>query len=382
MFFFTLLDTRRYRAFMKIMNGHGVLLAIADGVKICAPPSDFAEIVSKIHALAMSEAGLTTQASKNRVYVKSSARVEWIAYLDASPLSEEYNTISLDGIMDGRLPNLDEFDEAFYVPNQGPHWPEADGINILGTPLGSPAFAEQYLQGKLKKHELLLSLIENVAKDGYSREAHKMMTGSTAPRLTHILKNIPKDESSTNWMKAVEDAHLTTWMKCVGAETLDATLPPIERAHLAALIDLPLQFGGVGLQSIIRAADEELLRSWSSITSDLIIFCRYKDLPVYSKLAYTLDSMTYTPDDLPNIPAIPAIETMLTTSTRAHFFLDNTPEPRSTLPPPLSWARELWRSLDNTPPSSIHQHPIRSCFPTSAPMRTMRMLRANKSAPS
>jgi hypothetical protein len=47
-------------AFMKILNGQGVLLAIADDVQICAPPYVLAEIAEKLSALAMSEARLTT----------------------------------------------------------------------------------------------------------------------------------------------------------------------------------------------------------------------------------------------------------------------------------------------------------------------------------
>ncbi len=47
--------------------GRGIPLAVADDVKICAPPSVLAKIVDMLPALAMS--ALTTQASKNRVYV-------------------------------------------------------------------------------------------------------------------------------------------------------------------------------------------------------------------------------------------------------------------------------------------------------------------------
>ena len=68
--FSNIFATRLYRAFTKILNGRGILLVIADDVKICAPPSDLAEIVDRLPALAMSETGLTTQASKNRVYVQ------------------------------------------------------------------------------------------------------------------------------------------------------------------------------------------------------------------------------------------------------------------------------------------------------------------------
>ena len=50
------MSARLYRSFMKIINGRRILLAIADDVKICAPPSVLVEIVDKLPALAMSEA--------------------------------------------------------------------------------------------------------------------------------------------------------------------------------------------------------------------------------------------------------------------------------------------------------------------------------------
>ncbi len=210
--FFNILSAKLYRAFMKILNGRRILLAISDDVKICCPPSVLAEVVDKLPALAMSEAGLKTQASKNRVYVQPSARAGWVAFLEANPRSEDMNILSLHDIPDGRLPEPVEFEEAFYAPHQGPQWPDADGINILGTPLGSPAFVEQYLQEKLAKHKTLLNFIKNVAKAGFSREAHKMLTTADVPRLTHVLKSVPKDDASTTWMKEADDAHLTTWM--------------------------------------------------------------------------------------------------------------------------------------------------------------------------
>ena len=105
---------------MKIFNGRGILLAIADDVKICTPPSVLAQIVDTLPTLAMSEAELTTQATKNRVYVQSSARASWIAYLDTNPRSEATKTFSLHDIPDGRLSEPDAQDEAFYAPHQGP----------------------------------------------------------------------------------------------------------------------------------------------------------------------------------------------------------------------------------------------------------------------
>jgi hypothetical protein len=56
---------------------------------------------------------------------------------------------------------------------------------------------EEYLHKKMEKHKLLLSFIVDVAEMGFSREAHTMLTGSTVPRLTHILKSVPKYQAST-----------------------------------------------------------------------------------------------------------------------------------------------------------------------------------------
>ncbi len=144
------------------------------------------------------------------MYVQPSARAGWEAFLEANSRCEDPNIMFLFNIPDGRLPEPVECEEGFYAPHQGPQWPNADGIDVLKTPLESPAFVEQYLQTKLEKHQILLTFIENVDKVGFSREAHKMLTAVDVPRLTHVLKYVPKDASSTGWMKMVDDAHLST----------------------------------------------------------------------------------------------------------------------------------------------------------------------------
>jgi hypothetical protein len=104
----------------------------------------------------MSGAGLKTQAIKNRVYVPPSARAGWDAYLEANPRLVDPSVLCLHGILDGRLPPPTESDDAFYNHEiLRPSWSENDGINILGTPLGSPTFVEEYLNNKLEMHETL-----------------------------------------------------------------------------------------------------------------------------------------------------------------------------------------------------------------------------------
>jgi hypothetical protein len=131
-------------------------------------------------------------------------------------------------------------------------------------------------------------------------------------------------------MQATDDAHLSTWLTCVGAEQLDAALSTPKNTHLAVAMDLPPHFGGVGLQTLIRAAGEELLGSWAAVTSDLINFCRSKGLSTYSQIADALDSIANTPpthmEEVHTALLHPSIDTMMTVSMRAHAFLGTIPK--------------------------------------------------------
>jgi hypothetical protein len=176
----------------------------------------------------MSEASLKTQASKNRIYVQPSACTTWTSYPNDNPRTSDESILCLNDILDGRLPPSEENDEDYYNHSIGPTWAENDGVNIIGTPLGSLAFVKEYNQSKLQKHKLSLYFIANVAKMDFSRVAHKMITGFAVPRLTHILKTVTKDTTSTAWMQSADDAHFSTWLQCVGAETLDTALQATE----------------------------------------------------------------------------------------------------------------------------------------------------------
>ena len=92
-------------------------------------------------------------------------------------------------------------------------------------------------------------------------------------------------------MTSVDDAHLSTWLDCTGASTHGADLSTWEGDLLSASLDLPTQFGGIGMQSLIRAVDEELPGSWASVTTILVVFLRSKSLSVYDKLSDALDAM-------------------------------------------------------------------------------------------
>ena len=64
--FFNILAARIYIAFTKILNGRGILLGLVDDCNILGPPEVLEEVVQQLPALAMLEAGLTSQGAKQK----------------------------------------------------------------------------------------------------------------------------------------------------------------------------------------------------------------------------------------------------------------------------------------------------------------------------
>jgi len=248
--------------------------------------------------------------------VQPSAREAWTSYLEENPGSFDPSIFSIHDCPDGRIPPSDEHDPSSSA------WPANDGNNILGTPYGSPEFVEEYLQNKLRKHEQFLSFITDLSKMGFSRESHKMLIGYVVPRLTHIAKSVPRDAASTEWMKAVDDAHLSTWLDCTGATSLGYAMSAHERELLSSSLDLPPQVGGIGMQSLIKATNEELLGSWASVTPNLVSFLRSKGLPIYDKLANALDAMADEDED-PSSHVIPAVSSLPEVSAIAQCYISD-----------------------------------------------------------
>ena len=137
---------------MATLNGREVLFAIADDVKIAAPPNVIEEIVDSFANVAWHEAGLTTQVVKSMIYVRPTAREGWIRFLEETPRNP-LAALPIHDIPDGSFFT----DPSDMLSNM--QWNDDDGINVLGTPLGSPDFIESYLFGKVIKHRMLLTFI-------------------------------------------------------------------------------------------------------------------------------------------------------------------------------------------------------------------------------
>ena len=154
-------------------------------------------------------------------------------------------------------------------------WPEADGINVLGIPLGTLEFIESYLFGNGINHRQLMGFIQEVVATGFPREAVSMLTGASCPRLIHLFKSMEKNSRTESWMREMDFAHLATLLHCLSASpNLENAMDPTSKDILIEWMDLPPSYGEAGLNSLRRSADEDFLGSFTAFATSLISFCR------------------------------------------------------------------------------------------------------------
>jgi hypothetical protein len=130
---------------------------------------------------------------KNRISVQPCAREGWTWFIIDTPSSSS-TSLPVHDIPDGSF-KLEPFD-----PDYLRMWPDNNGVNILGTPVGTFAFVESFMQSKGLKHRQLLDFIKEVAEAGYSRQAIAMFIGAAAPRKTNIIKLIQKSARTIQWI--------------------------------------------------------------------------------------------------------------------------------------------------------------------------------------
>ncbi len=61
--------------------------------------------------------------------------------------------------------------------------------------------------GKGVKHRVLLNFIPKVQKN---REAVTMLTRAASQKLIYLLKNVQKNPHTAQWMREMDDAHVST----------------------------------------------------------------------------------------------------------------------------------------------------------------------------
>ena len=165
-----------------------------------------------------------------------------------------------------------------------------------------------------------------------------MLTRAASHKLIYFLKSVQKNPMTAQWMREMDDAHVSTWLHCLTASNnLEYAIGPSARDQLAGLIDLPLAMGGIGMQSLERSADEELLGSFAGISASLISFCRSTELPVYIAIAEALESMDDIEDLLSGEVEVPTPLSILQVREVAARTLGPAPPLMMLTPSLLNW---------------------------------------------
>jgi hypothetical protein len=90
----------------------------------------------------------------------------------------------------------------------------------------------------------------------------------------------------------MDAAHVSTWFHCLIASTdLEHAIGPDSLDRFLGLLEFPPSYGGIGLQSPKRSADEELLGSCVDNDASPIAFCCKTELSVYIAIAEALKAM-------------------------------------------------------------------------------------------
>ena len=126
---------------------------------------------------------------------------------------------------------------------------------VLGTPLGSDAFVDAFVQHKARTHASLLSKIPAVPD---LQAAWLPLLMCAAPRCHYLLRALPLSATAA-FARRHDEAVLT----CLGA-LLANDAPPELDALAVARAQLPLHFGGLGLRSAEATRPAAHWASWAN----------------------------------------------------------------------------------------------------------------------
>ena len=134
--------------------------------------------------------------------------------------------------------------------------PAQRGVVVLGTPVGDPAFVQQWLGEETAKHRTFLERIPLVPD---VQCAWRLLLMCASPRVVHTLRNLPPAEA-----EAFAMAHDHELTECL-ARILHSEVPAAEQE----IAQLPFRHGGLGLRSARRMAPAAYWASWADCLSQI-----------------------------------------------------------------------------------------------------------------
>ena len=192
------------------------------------------------------------------VYVlASSARVRQVYDTLAQAILEETGVRLNEGktrvwnAIGVQPPDLEDLGEDVWSPN---------GIKILGTPVGQPAFLKQSADDRLAEEEALLTAVESVPD---LQSAWQILLQSANARCNHLLRTLPPS-ASKSYAQGHDQRKWTAVERLLGLSLSDD-----ERSRAQRTSSLPMRLGGLGLRSAERTAPAAYWASWADALSML-----------------------------------------------------------------------------------------------------------------
>lgn len=134
--------------------------------------------------------------------------------------------------------------------------PDAQGLVVLGTPLGSPAFVASHLHDVRARHDLLLDRVPTVP---CLQSAWLLLLLCSLPRCNYLLRALPP--ADTGAFAAGHDAAVLQCLtRLLGAP---ASAPSALAPGPVSQAQLPLHMGGLGLRSALATRSAAHWASWA-----------------------------------------------------------------------------------------------------------------------
>ena len=133
----------------------------------------------------------------------------------------------------------------------GPDVWNADGVNILGTPVGNNSFVKERIDKRLADEKLLWDQIPSVPD---TQCAFQILAQSAGPRCNHLLRTLPPSQSA-EYARAHDQGMSEVLASLLGRDAGQGL-----QKHIATM---PARSGGLGLRSAERTAAPAFWASWA-----------------------------------------------------------------------------------------------------------------------
>jgi hypothetical protein len=156
-----------------------------------------------------------------------------------------------------------------------------EGMRIAGSPIGTDAYMQEFVRGKVAEADTKLTVIAQVGKK-IPREAHRLLTSCATKLLSFMASTVPPHITIPELI--TYDQHVEhTFFSIISPTGTECSQARLDRARLKASLPTPF---GCGL---FKSADQAGTAWWSSVScslSDALLFRLRSGLVRFAESAY------------------------------------------------------------------------------------------------